>query len=229
MLSIIIIMLLLIFLLVIYKFDLTAIIGLLCSMEPLHSNLNLIYSFITEHLILVVLGFVSLFLKINGAKVYLNKINLLGLTIEVKETDREVKNKVKQFLDSKRTLFFFDKEKDNIDDVLQSYYEIYKFLRECMSNFEKFDNADDNQCYVKLKKMIACLNKFLTDYQSDYRHWYKANVASEYNGITIHEFQQKYFKYEEICNSFEELNVQMKRYGEFFNTGNYWRTKENEA
>ncbi len=229
MLRIIVIILLIIFLVVTYKYDLTVIVDFLFNVEPLHSNLKLIYSVITDHIILFVLGFVSLFLKINRAKVYLNKISILGLTIEVKETDKEVKNKVKQFLDSKRTLFFFDKEKDNIDDVLQSYYEIYKFLRECMSNFEKFDNADDNQCYVKLKEMIICLNDFLTNYQSDYRHWYKVNVDSEYNGITIHDFQQKYFKYKEICNAFEELNTQMKRYGEFFNTGNYWRKKENEA
>ncbi len=73
------------------------------------------------------------------------------------------------------------------------------------------------------------LNEFLTNYQSDYRHWYKVNVDSEYNGITIHEFQKKYFKYDEICNAFEELNTKMKRYGEFFNTGIYWREKENEA
>lgn len=227
--SIIFFALLIIFLIVIYKCDLTTLIGLLCNVEPLHSNLKLIYSLISAHIVLVVLGFAGLFLKINRAKIYLNKISLLGLTIEVKETDKEVKNKVKQFLDSKRTLFFFDKEKDNIDDVLQSYYEIYKFLRECMSNFEKFDNADDNQCYVKLKEMIICLNEFLTNYQSDYRHWYKANVDSEYNGITIHEFQQKYFKYQELCNAFEELNAQMIIYGEFFNVGNSWRKKENEA
>ncbi len=159
MMSIIVFALLIIFLVVIYKCDLTTLIGLLCNVEPLHSNLKLIYSLISAHIVLVVLGFVGLFLKINRAKIYLNKISLLGLTIEVKETDKEVKNKVKQFLDSKRTLFFFDKEKDNIDDVLQSYYEIYKFLRECMSNFEKFDNTDDNQCYVKLKEMIICLNR----------------------------------------------------------------------
>lgn len=229
MLRIIVIILSIIFLVVTYEYDLTAIVDFLFNVEPLHSNLKLMYSVITDHIILFVIGFVSLFLKINRAKVYLNKISILGLTIEVKETDKEIKNKVKQFLDSKRTLFFFDKEKDNIDDVLQSYYEIYKFLRECMGNFEKFDNADDNQCYVKLKEMIICLNEFLTNYQSDYRHWYKVNVDSEYNGITIHEFQKKYFKYDEICNAFEELNTKMKRYGEFFNTGICWREKENEA
>lgn len=145
-----------------------------------------------------------------------NKISFAGVDISLKDSDKAVKNAVKNYLNTKRSLFFFKSEYDNICEVFDSYHCIYDFLRAQMHEFEGKEKID-SIVYLEIQEMLRELNKFLTLYQSDFRRWFafyeRKNTESF---ISLGEFQKKYPRFDELINDFCDLNKSMRRHSQFF-------------
>ncbi|EAG4068491.1 TPA: hypothetical protein ACSZBY_08875, partial [Listeria monocytogenes] len=109
----------------------------------------------------------------------------------------------------------FNKERDNISEVLDSYYATYKFI---MENLELLDSEKDEELYTTAVSILQKLNNFLTKHQNDYRRWYVKimrediiKVSEHEEDIIVHQttievVQECYYRYEELQEDFKALN-----------------------
>ena len=54
-------------------------------------------------------------------------VSFAGFEITLKDTDKAVKNNIKNYLNTKRSLFYIKTEYDNFCEVFDSYHGIYDF------------------------------------------------------------------------------------------------------
>jgi hypothetical protein len=73
-------------------------------------------------------------------------------------------------MDSKRAIFKVRKNVDAFDEVISSYYQTYQFIRDEM---KILNPKKDREIYDFSNEMLMVLNKFLTNYQNNYKRWYK--------------------------------------------------------
>lgn len=64
------------------------------------------------------------------------------------------KRAVRSFLDTKRSLFKIDLERDNFDETLSSYYKTYEFFREEMKILDNERSVVDGAIRVSNKNFI---------------------------------------------------------------------------
>ena len=122
---------------------------------------------------------------------------------------------IRNYLNSKRTLFIIDIEHDNFYDVFDSYHQIYCFLRE---QIQLYDSKTDSKAYESIETAFKELNTFLTKHQTNYRRWYEAkSQAEEFAELDIHELQKKYRHYDELCADLTQINVNMNDLAKQFN------------
>ena len=143
-------------------------------------------------------------------------VSFAGIEVALKDIDENVKNSVRNYLNTKRSLFNFKPEYDNICEVFNSYYAIYDFLRGQLLEFEK-RNKTDSKLYSEIQNMLKELNKFLTMYQSDYRRWfawYESQNGENY--VPLAEFQKDYPSYDTLIQHFKKLNISMQKSAEVF-------------
>jgi len=146
------------------------------------------------------------------------KLNVGGASIIFEKPEELFNQQIRNFMNTKRTLFFFDPERDNISDTLTSYYKTYEFIRENMAVYDT-KSSQDSDYYKTGNKMIHTLNEFLTSHQSNYRRWFNnktENMTDEEYNKCISEIQRDYRKYEEIIAGFEVVNKAFLDYGEKF-------------
>lgn len=136
--------------------------------------------------------------------------NIAGIDISLKSPEKLVKNNIKNFLSTKRSLFEISEEYDNYCEVFDSYHSIYTFLREQLLEFEN-KNKVDSDIYKETKEMINELNLFLTKNQSHFRrwvNWYEGHNNGNY--LPLSDMQKKYPKYSELMADFNDLNLKMQ-------------------
>ncbi|MDW6055660.1 hypothetical protein R4T60_15855 [Bacillus paralicheniformis] len=161
---------------------------------------------------------------VNRFALKIEKLTLGGFNILFDNPADLYVRSVKSFLDTKRTLFFIDPSRDNFDETLTSYYNTYEFFRnemKILDNKEKKGrrlNQEQKKLYVLTNEIIHKLNDFLTSHQNNYRRWYK-HVSDEdmiklpngeeiiVHSTPINKVQEQYYRYEEICKGFQEINV----------------------
>lgn len=181
------------------------------------SNINFFIKVFNRTLPVLAIFIVIIAYKIlNNKWVFrIEKFNLGGISVICNNPEDIFKQQVKNFLNTKRTLFKFDEEKDNFYETIDSYYEIYKFLRDEMKIYDvksssKPSQNDTENCYNTANTMIKTLNEFLTKHQSDLRRWYEYiinNKAKEIHNVRIDDIQRNYFRYDEIIEDFKKLNT----------------------
>lgn len=153
------------------------------------------------------------------ADIKIPSISIAGIEFNLKNIDKVVKTNLTNYFITKRSLFKIEAEHDNFDDVFESYYNIYEFIRMQMSYYENA-NTTDNIVYKEMKSMIKDLNCFLTANQTDYRRWYKIENAKEYKFID--QLQKMYPKYDELVREFQEINVKMNEHIQKLNIRIEW-------
>ncbi|MDN6900662.1 hypothetical protein [Oenococcus sicerae] len=148
----------------------------------------------------------------------IDKFNIGGINILFdKSSDIYIKT-VGTFISSKRSLFNFKKTRDNIYEVLNTYYEVYNFIR---SNLELLDPIKDKKLYETSVAILKMLNNFLTTHQNDYRRWYDKIISNDRitsNGkkiivheTTIEDIQNQYYRYDELLNDIHQINRYMSK------------------
>lgn len=161
----------------------------------------------------------------------IEKLSLGGFNLLFDKPENLYVRTVISFLDTKRTLYKINPERDNFDETLTSYYKTYEFFR---TEMKILDNQrrigrwqfkrKQKELYDITNEIIQHLNEFLTMHQSNYRRWYKyisdKNEVESIDGSgqvlkfhmnPIADIQKQYYRYEEICNGFRVIN-------EFFNS-----------
>ena len=184
-------------------------------------NLNFIAGVLKKYATLIVGGLIlwGIIFWRKYADIKIPSISIAGIEFNLKNIDKVVKTNLTNYFITKRSLFKIEAEHDNFDDVFESYYNIYEFIRMQMSYYENA-NTTDNIVYKEMKSMIKDLNCFLTANQTDYRRWYKIENAKEYKFID--QLQKMYPKYDELVRKFQEINVKMNEHIQKLNIRIEW-------
>lgn len=167
-------------------------------------------------LLYIIIGFFS-----KSYSLRVDNFNIGGINILFDKSNEIYKKTVGTFIASKRTLFSFNKKRDNISQVLDAYHSTYKYIKD---NLELLDSEKDQEIYKLSIEILQELNHFLSKHQSDYRRWYdhitnKNSIKlSDDNNMNVHEttielVQQNYYRYYEIINDIKNLNC-------YFNSNN---------
>lgn len=177
---------------------------------------NLIEKFKGLILIILIVFFIIILKKKWVLRI--EKMSCGGITFVCNKPEKILKQNIKNFLDTKRTLFYINTEKDNFYDTINSYFSTYQFIRKEMSVYDL--DSKDKEIYKCANIMIRSLNEFLTDFQSDYKRWYEYlrdnKMESLYNK-DICEIQKGYRKYNEILAGFKKVNEEFIRCAKTFN------------
>jgi hypothetical protein len=187
-------------------------------------NIKILTSFLFGLLPLLILIGVIIGLMNNKWAFKIEKLSLGGFNIIFDDPVKLYKRSVRSFLDTKRTLFKIDFERDNFDETLTSYYQTYEFFRtemKILDNERKrglWNNREQQELYEVTNRIIQMLNEFLTSHQNNFRRWYKyvsennevkridGKGTLEFHMTPIHEIQRHYYHYNEICKGFKEIN-----------------------
>lgn len=171
-------------------------------------------------MLLAIVAFLYVLIGFFGRRYTLrvDKFNIGGINILFDQSNEIFTKTVGTYIAAKRTLFNFDEVRDNIDQVLDAYYDSYKFIR---NNLELLDSQKDAELYQLSVDIIKHLNDFLTKHQNDYRRWYdkiKDDDKIEVDSIniiivhstTIENVQKHYYRYNELIPDIKDLNDFMK-------------------
>lgn len=197
------------FVLSLFMIDLKKIIIHIPGIQLFKTNINFIkYIFTTLFPVILVITILVFFISIlSKIRIKFNKFTFCGLEIILNDPSNVIKINIKNFLNTKRSLFFFDEKTDNISDVLSSYYLTYQFFRDEISKYENL-KPSDFEYYHYLNDMLVSLNIFLSKHQSNYNRWYEKVIKSN-NSIDIVDIQKKYRYYNELLQDIKKLNIKM--------------------
>ncbi|MDQ1783113.1 hypothetical protein, partial [Klebsiella pneumoniae] len=155
---------------------------------------------------------VSLYL-LKKYSVKVEKLSLGGVNILFNESATLYKKSVKNHLDSKRAIFKLRKNVDAFDEVISSYYQTYQFIRDEM---KILNPKKDREIYDFSNEMLMVLNRFLTNYQNNYKRWYKyisdkdevvdrvSGDVMRFHATSINKIQMQYYDYERILKGFKD-------------------------
>lgn len=178
-------------------------------------------SFVQYILLFLIISFVLYIMIGFFGKRYTLRVenfNIGGINVFFDKSNEIYIKTVGTFIKSKRTLFSFDKSRDNIRDVIKTYYSVYDFIR---SNLELLNPEVDIELYSMSVELLKKLNQFLTKHQSDYRRWYEKIVEDDIikfehdeeiivHNTTIEDVQKHYYRYDEILSDIQAINNFMK-------------------
>jgi len=111
----------------------------------------------------------------------------------------------------------FDEENDVIFEVYNSWYSLFKVIR------EEIKNISDHTLFYREKRddlelmasdiLNKCLRPHLTKYQSSFRKWYEEEIEDPKNrGKSPQEIQRKYPHYSDLINDMKEVNGLLIKY-----------------
>jgi len=110
-----------------------------------------------------------------------------------------------------------DVDKDVLVEVYNSWYSMFKTIREEIKNLPG-DYLVDNESTKKLVDLtIEILNDglraHLTTYQAEFRKWYDKELKKEIDSdVSPQEIQKRYSKFKELTDSMIEVNKTLEAY-----------------
>ena len=173
----------------------------------------------TMLMLLAIVAFLYVLIGFFGRRYTLrvDKFNIGGINILFDQSNEIFTKTVGTYIAAKRTLFNFDEVRDNIDQVLDAYYDSYNFIR---NNLELLDSEKDVELYQLSVDIIKHLNDFLTEHQNDYRRWYDKTIDDDIievdgtqiivHSTTIENVQKHYYRYDVLIPDIKDLNDFMK-------------------
>lgn len=188
-------------------------------------NLSVLTSFFSILVIFVVIVFLFDGLMNKRYSFKVEKLSFGGLNILFDNSDILFKKSVQNFLDTKRTLFTINPEHDAFDEVFNSYYETYQFLRTEIRVLN-INRVTDFEYYSLTNLALKKLNTFLTKHQNNYRRWHR--YISEHDAVKvggskgrrgkilsyhltpIGTIQKYYYDYAQLVVDFKDVNVFFK-------------------
>jgi len=195
--------------------DLNALFDSLKWLDVFKKNMywieSLIDTFTPMAVLVIVVGFavwakMKLSFTVTGCSVG-------GVEISLKNVEEEAKCNIRNYLNTKRSLFVTEPEYDNFADVFTSYHAVYEYLRKQLL---LFDGHKKIACstYKEIQNMLKELNFFLTKYQSDYHRWYEKKCEDDFMPLAT--LQKEYPQYPDLVAGFEKINKIMQNAAKTF-------------
>lgn len=205
-----------IIIIILFFVDIKKMLMLIPNMSIFLKNIKFLNVVITKYffiVLFVIIVSLLMFYK-KSINITIPKISFAGIEINLKNVEKIVWSNITNYLRTKRTIFKINYEYDNFDDVLESYHQVYEFLRLQISYYQNFEKSNCDTTYKHLEGMIKELNIFLTRNQANYRRWYK--IKNNDNFMFLTDLQKSYPKYDELKKEFNEFNKKMEKYAKYF-------------
>ena len=202
-------------LLLLFFCDLNALFDSLKWLDVFKKNMywieSIIDTFTPMAVFVIVVGFViwakmKLSFTVTGCSVG-------GVEISLKNVEDEVKCNIRNYLNTKRSLFVTEPEYDNFADVFNSYHAVYEYLRKQLLLFDG-QKKIDSSTYKEIQNMLKELSFFLTKYQSDYHRWYEKKCEEDFMPLAT--LQKEYPKYADLVKGFKMINKIMQNAAKTF-------------
>ena len=172
-------------------------------------NLFFVMRMVSRYSPLIVLIVIIILISVINKKFDLSvsTIEIAGMEFKVRNSKKIVINNLRNYLNTKRSIFSIDEKKDNYSEVLDSYHQIYVFFREQLG---LLDGNLDADLYNELNEIIKEMNKFLTDYHTNFRHWFDSeDTQKKLERADIGCVQETYRHYDEMTNGMKQINKKM--------------------
>ncbi len=184
------------------------------------------FDFVKALLSILILSLITIFLFFGILErkysLKLEKLTFGGLNILFDSSDLLYKRSVRNFLDTKRSAFKIDPHSDSFEEVFNSLYDIYNFIRVEIRVLD-VKRKRDMELYRISNKMLKKLNQLLTKHQNNYRRWHKyistndivltrdkdsngENVSLIYHLTPIGIIQTHYYHFSQLMADFECIN-----------------------
>lgn len=186
------------------------------------ANINLVKNVLSVTILFLIVCILIIGISSGRYSFKIEKLTLGGVNILFDNSDKLFKKSLKNYLDSKRTLFSISFERDNFDETLTSFFNTYNFIRDEMKILNLRKRADKNM-YHDANEILKTLNSFLTKHQNDFRRWYKYVSSNDkvekinntqtnneplvFHLTTIEEIQKQYYRYEELKKDLQDINI----------------------
>lgn len=173
-------------------------------LKTLWHNIKFIAEVIAKTLPLLIIVVIVYLLCKRKWKIRVDKFSIGGLDLRFNYPVRIYKKQVRDFLNTKRSIFKIDTENDNFKEVLDSYYEIYVFFRD---NINILENVH--------------INQITEDYLAQVTESSEAAATGESETTKIHKEE----KIDEETELYALTNVIIQKMNEFLtmNQNNYRR------
>lgn len=156
----------------------------------------------------------------------IEKLDIGGASIVFEKPEELFMQQIKNFLNTKRTLFAFNPNRDSIMDTFSSFFETYSFIKENMKIYD-IKSASTSKYYSVANTMIQILNDFLTAHRVNYSRWFNNLIDVDYTE-DICEIQKKYRYFDRLMDDFYELNTKFIEFGDIFKVDiNKWINLKN--
>jgi len=158
--------------------------------------------------IIILIAFFDLCALFRKRQFFVRKSNLGGANVVFARPEEYFKQQVKNCLNTKRSVFRINTERDNFYDVIKSYYSVYAIISEEIKIYDT-KSSSDSRFYKLANKMIKELNDFLTNHQDNYRRWYDYMLNEKREQVydkDISVIQKEYRHYIELVEDFQKVN-----------------------
>jgi hypothetical protein len=141
------------------------------------------------------------------------------IKIKANIEDKKVAHKIWTELVTRKAALPFQRDKDVIIEVYDSWYALFKCVREQIAAIpvEKLSGREKTDIEalidISMKVLNEGLRPHLTDWQAKYRVWYEENKIQK-PSMSPQELQRTYPEYEQLVSSLECVNVKLKRFSE---------------
>jgi len=181
-------------------------------------NIKILSHFLSVIYPILICLFLIVLIGTTEWKIQFKELSFAGLHIYFASPEKLFISKVSNYLNTKRTIFKIDLEKDNFKETFDSFYEIYLFMRNELSTIENFSELKQKKkckdLYCITNEAVSILNSFLTEHQSNFRRWYEyyektqlqAGEKASFYLNPIGQFQKDYYAYEKLCSDFKHVN-----------------------
>lgn len=122
-------------------------------------------------------------------------------------------------LTTRKAALEIDEESDNIEDIYNSWYELFTITRKCLTEIpaKELRNNENIQKIVNLA--IGVLNKglrpHLTKWQSKYRRWYLQTINNpDYKNKSPQEIQKNFPEFQALISDMKRVNKELMSYAE---------------
>lgn len=141
------------------------------------------------------------------------------MTFKVKRNSENlfIANRIYLELITRKAALPFDEENDVITEVYDSWYTLFKTIREEIKNvsgeYLKSHNPTEELIGLTVNILNDGLRNHLTKYQARYRKWYKLeSEKNENETLSPQELQKKYSDYTRLVSDLKSVNTILLNY-----------------
>jgi hypothetical protein len=137
-------------------------------------------------------------------------------TYDTRPLDRIVAWKLYVQLVTRKAALPFNSDRDRVDEVLNSLFELFGVARELLLELRPADiAASSGVAELIIRVLNDGLRPYLTRWQSDFRHWWRlASAAPEYSDLTPVELQKRYPSFSELVADLQKMNTELLKFAE---------------